>query len=972
MTDYDDQGSVVRVEVGGTLTVKDGSGDDRGTITGGKATNGGGITNHGTLELEEVIIKYNTTNENGGGVWSVGILKVKGGVLVWDNKQGDAPSNVFLQGEAVITVAGTIRSDFENIRLIGVTIEQDNRMVTNGFAVHNPGADPTHFFRTNKMGQNVALQDGEVVLTKNAPITYIERSWDEENNEVRSETKTRVRYTVLEGSHDNDWIGLGGNEWYAVKGKARYKVLNIIGNAHLVLSDGATLNCAHIKLEEGKTLSIYAQSNGNERGKLYAKNYSYKDAAAIVGGDNANMGSLYVHGGYIFAGMDTDDFIDADRASNSCRGAGIGGGRSGHIGGEAVIYAGRVYAKGIKGGAGIGGGRGGDQGGLVKIYGGDVKAISLVRGAGIGGGDGYGEGGNGGRVEIYGGFVEAEGGNSAARSKFSGAGIGGGSFGRGGDVHIHGGEIYAYSGSDAAGVGGSQEADGGTLEVTGGMLYASAFYDETFNDPSAPAIGGGRNGSGGNVTIKDGIVYAVKAGMGSETSAIIGGGFDKGNGTLTIDNGLKVSWGNHPDAILDSKYQEGEHLHLLEDVSQREATCQNRNYTYVQIEPCEEHGEYTYSILDGEKHRRVYRYCGLSEEEEHTFQGTNDCVCGQKYDGSNDNWTVNIITTADGTSYAAAEVNKVVRGNSYVLPVPGAVNGLTFMGYLKTTTAPSGIEMMDNEILELVDAGETITPEADVDYYARYRYNYKTMWTWADDGSKATVSISCDVNNDTQDGIEAYYCQETERTEATEEANGEVTYSASAEYKKAEGLTYQFTDQHKQPLFYTLNIDLNYTGDNTETLEKYQNRKANVTLRDRTFYKDNSWNTLCLPFDIDDFEGTPLADATVKTLSSSDYDSSAGKLALNFVDASAISAGKPCIVRWSSGEDVINPTFNEVIVSGTEGIVGTPFVDFKGTVSPVALTAGDRTVFYMGSNNKLYHDHQRQPGLFLIEWHQLQ
>ena len=455
-------------------------------------------------------------------------------------------------------------------------------MVTNGFAVHNPGADPTHFFRTDKMGQNVALLDGEVVLTKNAPITYVERSWDEENNEVRSETKTRVLYTVLEGSHDNNWIGLGGNEWYAVKGKARYKVLNIIGNAHLVLSDGATLNCAHIK-------------------------------------------------------------------------------------------------------------------------------------------------------------------------------------------------------------------------------------------------------------------------------------------------------------------------------------------------------------------------------------DTNDCVCGQKYDGSNDNWTVNIITTADGTSYAAAEVNKVVRGKSYVLPVPGAVNGLTFMGYLKTTTAPSGIEMMDNEILELVDAGETITPEADVDYYARYRYNYKTMWTWADDGSKATVSISCDVNNDTQDDIEAYYCQETDRTEATEEANGEVTYSASAEYKKAEGLTYQFTDQHTRPLFYTLNIDLNYTGDNTETLEKYQNRKANVTLRGRTFYKDNSWNTLCLPFDIDDFEGTPLADATVKTLSSSDYDSSAGKLTLNFVDASAISAGKPCIVRWSSGEDVINPTFNEVIVSGTEGIVGTPFVDFKGTVSPVALTAGDRTVFYMGSNNKLYH-----------------
>ena len=35
----------------------------------------------------------------------------------------------------------------------------------------------------------------------------------------------------------------------------------------------------------------------------------------------------------------------------------------------------------------------------------------------------------------------------------------------------------------------------------------------------------------------------------------------------------------------------------------------------------------------------------------------------------------------------------------------------------------------------------------------------------------------------------------------------------------------------------------------------------NVMLKDRTFYHDGNWNTLCLPFELTSFEGTPLEGA---------------------------------------------------------------------------------------------------------------
>jgi hypothetical protein len=39
-----------------------------------------------------------------------------------------------------------------------------------------------------------------------------------------------------------------------------------------------------------------------------------------------------------------------------------------------------------------------------------------------------------------------------------------------------------------------------------------------------------------------------------------------------------------------------------------------------------------------------------------------------------------------------------------------------------------------------------------------------------------------------------------------------------------------------------------------------------VTLADRTLFKDGAWNTLCLPFDLSSLTGTPLEGATLMEL----------------------------------------------------------------------------------------------------------
>ena len=154
-------------------------------------------------------------------------------------------------------------------------------------------------------------------------------------------------------------------------------------------------------------------------------------------------------------------------------------------------------------------------------------------------------------------------------------------------------------------------------------------------------------------------------------------------------------------------------------------------------------------------------------------------------------------------------------------------------------------------------------------------------------------------------------------------------------------------------------------ADNSTKISDFNSKASDVTLYRRTLYKDGAWNTLCLPFALNSFAGTPLEGAMVKTLESASFNEESGELTLNFTEANltAIEAGKPYIVKWASGDNIESPIFTNVTISATTPTDITPTgsgsdgsVTFKGTFGPhdIGGTDGDNTKLYLGNGNKLY------------------
>ena len=115
LTDCQDIGSVIRVEPGAVLTVRDSSNNNSGVITGGASWNGGGICNHGTLTLESGTISGNKALHSkyggGGGIYngsyngSRATLTLTGGVI--SNNEARNGGGVYNSDGAVIIKSGS-------------------------------------------------------------------------------------------------------------------------------------------------------------------------------------------------------------------------------------------------------------------------------------------------------------------------------------------------------------------------------------------------------------------------------------------------------------------------------------------------------------------------------------------------------------------------------------------------------------------------------------------------------------------------------------------------------------------------------------------------------------------------------------------------------------------------------------------------------------------------------------------------
>jgi len=142
---------------------------------------------------------------------------------------------------------------------------------------------------------------------------------------------------------------------------------------------------------------------------------------------------------------------------------------------------------------------------------------------------------------------------------------------------------------------------------------------------------------------------------------------------------------------------------------------------------------------------------------------------------------------------------------------------------------------------------------------------------------------------------------------------------------------------------------------------KSSGKPYNIKIK-RTFYKDGGNNTICLPFSVskDSLQLTtcPLngysklqkfASAVVKNKGEEDQ-----TLELNLESADSIAAGVPYIISWAGNDSIVNPVFNNVVVTVDSAVtVGTGNVLFKGSFVQQDVNAADKDVIFVGKGSTL-------------------
>ena len=171
-------------------------------------------------------------------------------------------------------------------------------------------------------------------------------------------------------------------------------------------------------------------------------------------------------------------------------------------------------------------------------------------------------------------------------------------------------------------------------------------------------------------------------------------------------------------------------------------------------------------------------------------------------------------------------------------------------------------------------------------------------------------------------------------------------------------------------------VPLADAANNSTKISDFNSNDCDVTLKDRTLYKDGAWNTLCLPFDVT-IANSPLAGDGVTVMelngSTSGLDSE-GLLTINFteVTSGSLTAGKPYIIKWNKADgydeadpatrDLKDPVFSGVTVKNTDPATlavsfSNAFGDngqFVGSYSPLSIDdANIDEIIYLGADNTL-------------------
>jgi len=950
-------GNVIYVDNTSTLTINDSSAGGTGTITGGDNMDnynpyGGGICNNGTLTVNGGRITGNTSEYNGGGIYNSGTATINGGVIannttgyfgaginnsgtltltggrITGNTAGNFGNGAgiwsygTLNMQGVIDVTGnTISGSANNVCLsgstqfitvtgslagshIGITRDQAGTF-TSGYSTYGGGEDPTTVFSADK-GNAVAIslnENGEAQISSAFPSGTI---YYIERSWDNTDKKAESTVKTVSNLIAYDAVPTTESDYKEVNTEHDWFALGGYNNEideYYVVRS----NISHTTLNVlGKNVHLILCDGIQlilSGGILMYGDHNLYIHCQSYG---TEMGRLVVNGGYgnKAAGIGSDNDGSDTRFQRTP--------------GKLEIHGGNIYAKGCDYGAGIGGGSY-QNGGEMIVYGGRVEGHGGKYGAGIGGG----EEGKGGTITIYDGYVLGIAGRDAA-------GIGGGDNEGGSTIYVHGGTVIGYgnynnedSSANGAGIGSGDGFSGGDsvcLTVTGGHV-------EGYGGVDASGIGGGDGDDGGTINISGGYVYSQGNGGASGMGA---GDGNTAGPYVTITGGTVIAkagegGGGRHRAIGIGYYiwsmgiDPGERnigprmmvqVGNTEDVYERIVNADERadacyDYSYARIEPCTHEDSY-YTVTGAgleDTHTLHCKYCTLSLTEKHNIVGGVCSVCG----------------VSAATIHTVTVYQPVADLNPKIYPADDG----KYDAPIQSQVSEGSVYILPQNPIDRQPAGMEFAG-------------------WLAGGPQASF---------VKDGSEELLGPGTSYTITTD-----VMFTA------------RYTLAPDREI--TLYDDDSAMGDNTNPIvieandTKYFN---SVTISGRTLYRDGSVNSLCLPFELKSFTGTPLDGATVKTLVSASYDNSERKLTLHFGgNYTSLEAGKPYLVLWETpqGSNIVNPEFRSVYmdkdytvvdVTMTGDVTSGAYVSFRCNWSYSTYNILNPLILYFGADHQLHY-----------------
>ena len=991
----DTNGHVIEVFGKGVLTVMDTK--TGGEISGGRANNGGGICNYGTLHLDGGTIVSCLADNTGGGVKNNGTMTMLGGTILgcWGNDGG----GIYNAEGANLTITGGVISgntsknggggivNYGMAYIFGGTIH-NNHATTRGGGIWNGG---TMTLGTANINGNRADIDGGGIYNKST--LHIEGGTIS-GNTARTNgggvwnggSLTMQGYMYIIGNENADGTI---NNLYLADGKViaftgaisedssigvsmenpgvftfGYRTHITIANYNLFFPDGCydfavnTQGEGYLYLSQRK----YFDCSWDEANRRVI--HTVREIPADQAVDNICT-PKYANGGnldgekywFIADGTATIDnriychnnvhIILRDNASLTLTHS-----LAVNVCDKATLFIhcqsygtqmGKLVVTAEDNNAGIGSTQL-ENVGYIVIHGGNITAKGGSSAAGIGGGK-YS---NGSVVLIYDGKVDSHGGKY-------GAGIGGGESGGGGRTTIYKGVVEAHGGDYAAGIGCSWEMEGFSA-INGGTIIVNDGSVHAYGGRSGAGIGSGYAASGGTITINGGEIYAYG---GSEAAGIGLGDNDNyvapSASIITINNGMVYAYGGKLGAGIGGG-----------------GDCNGGTITITGGIVNAWGGSEAAGIGSGDEYFRNSNVDGGNI----TISGGQVMAYGGDYGagiGGGQDADGGTITITGGEVYAkggedAAGIGSGEETDLFV----GNIDGGTI------TISGGHVEAWGNDEGAAIGAGEdaasgniTITGGTIIAHGGDDTYAFKCHDD-SDGANTLNLGDNIMVLNAAGEGLPATSRKTFLRENrdviiqpCTHNGNGYTITDGSRHQLNSCGYCLMGGSLESHAFGSDSKCVCGLLGlwddtDNTSALTKWNNTTQTVALQGRTLWKDYNWITLCLPFAVTDgnatdgiaFSGTPLQAAIVKALDSSSFVN--GTLTLNFEDATTIEAGKPYLVKWITDDpDIENPVFTGVTVSNATAPVETPNVDFIGITSPVTLTGGDRSQLYLGDANTL-------------------